>query len=143
MFHRPDARPHVTQGVEWIIDARGCDPARLADVAPLRALVAAIVRDLDLRVLGEPLWHVFPGAGGITGLCLLAESHLTVHTFPEHESLCLNLFCCRERPEWDFSRGLGELVGARDVLVRRVVRQYADTAVASQELAFAPALRSR
>jgi S-adenosylmethionine/arginine decarboxylase-like enzyme len=47
------------------------------------------------------------GAAGIsfrrrnTGLVLFAESHLAVHSFPEHGSLTLNLFCCRPG-EWNF-----------------------------------------
>jgi S-adenosylmethionine decarboxylase len=63
-------------GVEWVIDARGCDAARLTDKSILAELFDGIIRDLSLNVVGEPMWHVFPGAGGITGLCLLSESHL-------------------------------------------------------------------
>ena len=108
-----------------MVDAQGCDPARLTDLDTLKRLFDAIVSDLSLRVVGDPLWHVFPTTSGITGLCLLAESHLTVHTFPEHASLCLNLFCCRPRPEWDFAARLAEFVGAEMVQVRRAERAYA------------------
>jgi S-adenosylmethionine decarboxylase len=34
----------------------------------------------------------------VTGVWLLSESHLAIHSFPEFRSACLNLFCCRERP---------------------------------------------
>jgi S-adenosylmethionine decarboxylase len=112
-------------GVEWVVDAVGCDVGPLTSPASLGALFARIVADLDLRVVGAPLWHVFPGHAGVTGLCLLAESHLTVHTFPEHGSLCLNLFCCRPRPAWDFERQLPALIGATAVRVRRLERRYA------------------
>lgn len=113
-------------GREWIVDARGCDPAALASVAVLRTLFDRMIADLALRQVGESMWHVFPEPGGITGLCLLAESHLTVHTFPEHGALCLNLFCCTPRPEWDFADRLRESVGAERVDVRRVDRSYSD-----------------
>lgn len=112
-------------GVEWIVDARGCDATRLTDVASLAALFDGIVGELSLHVVGEPLWHVFPGAGGITGLCLLSESHLTVHTFPEHGSLCLNVFCCRPRADWDVDATVRRYAGASEVEVRRIERSYA------------------
>lgn len=116
-------------GTEWLVEAGGCDPARLCDRESLTALFDQIVRDLTLHVVGTPSWHVFPGAGGITGVYLLAESHLTIHTFPEYGSVCLNLFCCRPRAEWDFSRGLADHLGATDVTVRRVERHHVPAVV--------------
>ncbi|HYM25744.1 MAG TPA: S-adenosylmethionine decarboxylase [Vicinamibacterales bacterium] len=113
-------------GVEWVIDARGCDPAKLTDRRVLAELVDAIVGDLSLNVVGEPVWHVFPGAGGITALCLLSESHLAIHTFPEHGSLCLNVFCCRPRGEWDAESRLRNHVAATDIDVARVHRNFAE-----------------
>lgn len=112
-------------GVEWIIEAFDCDAARLGDPAALQALVDEMIHTLGLRPVAPAQWHRFPGAGGVTGLVLLAESHLALHTFPEHGSLCLNLFCCVPRPEWDWADGLARHVSARTVHVRRLARQYA------------------
>ena len=112
-------------GVEWVIDARGCDPAKLIDRSALAELFDGIVADLSLTVVGTPVWHVFPGTGGMTGLCLLSESHLAMHTFPEHASMCLNVFCCRPRGEWDIEERLRRHIGAADVEVTRVQRNYA------------------
>ena len=38
-------------------------------------------------------YHTFPN-GAVTFVILLAESHCSVHTFPEHDSLFLDLFTC-------------------------------------------------
>jgi S-adenosylmethionine decarboxylase len=111
-------------GVEWIVEAYGCAPDRLIDLATLRSLFARMVSDIDLHPCEPPLWHQFPDSGGITGVSVLSESHLTCHSFPEYGTLCLNLFCCRPRPDWDFSGQLKQLLGARQVIVRRLDRPY-------------------
>jgi len=86
-------------GVEWVVEAFGCSPEALQNRQTLRSLFDEIIAEMKLRPVSETQWHQFPHTGGITGLCLLAESHLACHTFPEHGSLCLNLFCCVPRPE--------------------------------------------
>ncbi|HZI40999.1 MAG TPA: S-adenosylmethionine decarboxylase [Gemmatimonadaceae bacterium] len=112
-------------GCEWVVDAHGCDPVLVADLATLRSLFAAVIEDLRLTPAAESVWHVFPSPGGVTGLVPLAESHLTVHTFPEHGSLCINLFCCKPRGEWPWAERLRERLGATRVHVRRLDRRYA------------------
>jgi S-adenosylmethionine decarboxylase len=111
-------------GIEWVVEAFGCSPQSLRDPVVLDRLFRKMIGELKLRPVGEAQWHKFPGTGGITGLCLLAESHLACHTFPEHGSLCLNLFCCAPRAEWDFEAALRDLFAADTVAVRRLQRPY-------------------
>jgi S-adenosylmethionine decarboxylase len=111
-------------GIEWIVEAWGCSAASLRDRHALQQLFDALIADLKLRPIGAPLWHEFSGSGGITGMYLLSESHLACHTFPEHGSLCLNLFCCVPRAEWKFDKELRDRLNASDVFVRSVHRSY-------------------
>lgn len=111
-------------GIEWVVDAQGCSAESLRDLELLRRLFEKLIQDLRLRPVGATQWHQFPGSGGITGLCLLSESHLACHTFPEYGSLCLNLFCCVPREAWDFESQLEEMFSAHSVQVRAVERSY-------------------
>ena len=122
-----------TVGTEWLIEASGCDAGRLRDVGELRAVFARAVSELGLRVVGDPLWHKFPGEGGVTGLLLLTESHLACHTYPEFGVATFNLYCCRERPAWAWDERLREMIGAREVSVRRLERATRDAQSATFE----------
>lgn len=109
-------------GKEWVVDAFGCTPARLADGETLRDLMQSVVRELALKVVGTPQWHQFGGPGGHTALFLLSESHLSLHTFPETGLATLNLYCCNPRPAWDWQAALSRTLGAQKVTVRELVR---------------------
>jgi len=90
------------QGLQLTADLRGCAARRplMTDTDALRAACLAAVDHSGLRAVGE-LFHRFapgPVAGadpvGITGVVLLAESHLAVHTWPEIEAATLDVYVC-------------------------------------------------
>ncbi len=108
-------------GTEWLIEATGCNPARLRDESLLRQLFERVVSDLGLKAI-DSIWHTFPGEGGVTGLIALTESHLACHTYPEHGTATFNLYCCRTRPEWDWESNLKNLFGAGTVVVSKIER---------------------
>ena len=111
-------------GREWVVDAYGCRPEDLKSREQLEKLFTQLIRSLELKPVAPPTWHQFADPGGVTGFVILEESHLAVHTFPEHGSLCLSLFCCKPRPEFNFVFYLGGEFGAESVRVRRIERPY-------------------
>jgi S-adenosylmethionine decarboxylase len=120
--HQSGEDPKLTTGQEWLVDASGCVPERLKNAAALAALFEELVVLLELKVVGQPQWHVFPEPGGITGLALLAESHLAIHTFPEHGFAALNVYCCRQRQRPDFEALVARHLGAKSSHVRELAR---------------------
>ena len=91
------------QGLHLTADLRGCptDRALMTDTQTLRALCLGAVGAAGLQPVGS-LFHRFeplPGGAstaplGITGVVLLAESHLAVHTWPEIASVTLDVYVC-------------------------------------------------
>ncbi len=123
----------MSGGTEWLVDAFGCDPVRLASPAALRALSDGVIAILGLRVLGAPVVHQFPPPGGVTGLYLLSESHWAWHTYPEAELATFNLYCCRARPPLDWPALLGAALGAGRVEVASVRRGLGAGAARARE----------
>ena len=78
-------------GHHLIADLEGCvgldDPQRIEQA--IRAAVgAARVTLLDLRL------HHFGAGQGVTGVALLAESHISIHSWPEHRFAAVDIFLC-------------------------------------------------
>ena len=109
-------------GVEWLIDAHGCDPSRLRSRECLAAVLDDVIAALQLRQVARPQWHEFPEPGGVTGVVLLSESHLAVHTFPEWQLATFSFFCCRPCADWPWNDRLRAQLGATDVIVQSVRR---------------------
>jgi S-adenosylmethionine decarboxylase len=112
----------MTMGALWAVDGYECDAEALRSTERIGALFADLIADAGLHAVAPPRWHVFPGAGGVTGVVLLSESHVACHTYPEHGFATLDLHCCRPGAAWDFDRRLREHLGARRVVVRSVPR---------------------
>ena len=90
-------------GLHLTADLHGCPPDLpvMTDPAALRAVCEAAVADAGLGAVAT-LFHRFEphpvlggaGPGGITGVVLLAESHLAVHTWPEQGGVTLDVHVC-------------------------------------------------
>ena len=85
----------VMQGLHLTADLRGCAPAlpAMVDAQALRACCLQAVAAAGLQPVGE-LFHRFAAPGGVTGVVLLAESHLAVHTWPELAAVTLDVYVC-------------------------------------------------
>lgn len=85
-------------GTHLLADLSGCrglDDAALVERALRQATAAAGATLLDLRL------HHFGDGQGVTGVALLAESHLSIHTWPEHGYAAVDIFLCGRRHDLD------------------------------------------
>jgi len=89
----PDAAPiSDTVGKHCILELYGCDSARLDDEAFLRDTITAAAKRAGATLLNL-ITHAFEPQG-VTGLALLAESHISIHTWPESGYAAVDVFTC-------------------------------------------------
>ena len=87
------------EGLHLTADLHDCraDRSLLVDAERLAQLCMARARSAGLTVVADR-WHSFPGQagepGGVTGMLLLAESHLAIHTWPERKAVTLDVYVC-------------------------------------------------
>ncbi|CAH1001289.1 S-adenosylmethionine decarboxylase proenzyme [Neolewinella maritima] len=107
-------------GLHVLLELYGCpeDRLRLPDDSERILLVAAAA--MGATVI-EARFHAF-SPHGVSGVVVIAESHLTVHTWPEHGYAAVDVFSCGDL---DLSAGLEVLeqeYGASRVYAERVLR---------------------
>ncbi len=82
------------QGTHLLAKWRGLQPAApLREVAALRLACLQAVAAAGLQAVREA-FHGFCEGGGVTGVVLLAESHLAVHTWPELDAVTVDVYVC-------------------------------------------------
>ena len=84
-------------GHHVLIDCYGCRGALLADLAALRGALARAAAAFGLTVIAEEFHQYLPQ--GLSGVLILAESHLAVHTWPERDFAAVDLFTCGACPD--------------------------------------------
>ena len=96
------AAPSVrhTTGLHLIGDLYGCicDSRLMLDAAYLEEFCKAQVAAAGLTSVGS-LFHSFGEGGGVTGVVVLAESHLSIHTWPESGYVTLDVYVCNYSPK--------------------------------------------
>jgi S-adenosylmethionine decarboxylase len=109
-------------GTHLLADLTGCrhlDDAVVIESALREAVAAARATLLDVR-----LHHFGPGHG-VTGVALLAESHISIHTWPEHGYAAIDIFLCGPANDLDAALGaLMQRLGATQCEERRITRGY-------------------
>lgn len=86
-------------GPHLIIDGTRCDTRKLAD----RILVEQVLNDypnaIGMTKIGGPYMFEYqapdPAYSGVSGLVVIAESHIAIHTFPELDYFTMDIFSCK------------------------------------------------
>lgn len=108
-------------GCHILAELSHCDPKALRD--------AALVKDIMVRAaleakaeIKEIALHKF-SPQGVSGVVVIAESHLSIHTWPELGYAAIDIYTCGETTEpWRACYFMAEKLGAKDTAFSEVKR---------------------
>jgi S-adenosylmethionine decarboxylase len=119
------ARPY--DGRHLLADLHGC--AGLDDIALIERALRAAAAAADATLLDLRL-HGFGPGRGVTGVALLAESHISIHSWPEHGYAALDFFLCGRRHDVEAALGaMVEALSPERVSRRTIERGYGAAAL--------------
>ena len=81
-------------GKHYLIDLRDCDPEIIKSVDPTREIVLRAAKECGATILDD-YFHQFQPIG-VSGVVLIAESHISIHTWPENGFAAADIFTCGE-----------------------------------------------
>ena len=79
-------------GRQIVAEFYACDNTRLNDVDIIRAALLEAARCAGATIVSEAFHHFSPH--GVSGAVIIAESHLSIHTWPEYGYAAVDLFTC-------------------------------------------------
>ena len=99
-----------------MVDAYEGDPKRLADVGYVRRFLEELPRLINMTVIMKPQMIDFKALDtvedGVSGFTMIAESHISIHTYPAKRYFAFDAFSCNE---FDIQKVLDFMVEYFDV----------------------------
>lgn len=89
----PASGEHVASGWHFLADFHGVAANLLSDSTALERILRTSAEAAQAHILFTH-FHQFGEHAGITGVLLLAESHISLHTWPEYGFAALDIFMC-------------------------------------------------
>ena len=109
-------------GEHYIFDLSDCNPEILMDSERSYSLFAQAVRESGLTVVDEGFYKFSPH--GFTCFLLLAESHASLHAWPEYGYCAIDIFTCAiGKDMMPLIQRLKEAFGADDFALRKLDRE--------------------
>ena len=101
-------------GLHVTIDASGCNKRKLASVTLVYDILNKLPEKIGMTKMTLPYvvkWmdKFSEGTEGVSGFMMIAESHISIHTFPDQDYVFMDIFSCKE---FEAEKAIKQLIGA-------------------------------
>lgn len=79
-------------GLHLLLELKECNPQLLDDLSYVRSSLIRAAEDVGAHIVGESFHRFTPQ--GVTGILSIAESHISIHTWPEYGYAAADIFTC-------------------------------------------------
>ncbi len=107
-------------GVHIIVDFKECDESKLKFVDDIKDVFIDAAR-LSKATILDSKFHQFDPFG-VSGIVLLAESHFSIHTYPEDKFVAFDVFTCGNMQPQKTIDELKKYFCAKDIVVHEFKR---------------------
>ncbi|HEY7536281.1 MAG TPA: adenosylmethionine decarboxylase [Thermodesulfobacteriota bacterium] len=108
-------------GRHLLAEYLGCDPKVLNDLERVKDCMLEAASYSGATVLGSSFHYFTPQ--GVSGVIVIAESHLAIHTWPEYEYAAVDIFTCGVVVDpWVAFHRLKLSLDSKECIVREIVR---------------------
>jgi S-adenosylmethionine decarboxylase len=116
---------HRPSGSHLLADFYGVDADKLTSSAIIDRLLRQGAEAAGARILHSH-FHSFGDAMGVTGVLLLAESHISIHTWPEYGFAAADIFMCGEAQPMLALQVIEQALQPQSRVVQTIARGAAD-----------------
>ncbi len=79
-------------GTHLLVELRECNPTTLNNLNDVQDVLVSAAKIAKATII-DVVFHEF-SPFGISGMVIIAESHLSIHTWPEHNYAAVDIFTC-------------------------------------------------
>lgn len=108
-------------GRHFLVEYHGCDPKILNDLEKVKKFMIEAASQSGATVLDTSFHYFSPQ--GVSGVVVIAESHLAIHTWPEYDYAAVDIFTCGTRVDpWKAFHYLKSTLDSKESSVNEIMR---------------------
>ena len=117
-------------GTHVLVELRDCDATALNDLRIVESALIDAARRISATIIGHAFHQFSPQ--GVTGVVIIAESHICIHTWPEHGYAAVDIFTCGDTSGLeDATEHIAKAFGSQDRAVVTLQRGQFDSSVSA------------
>lgn len=108
-------------GRHFLIEYHGCNPDTLDNVDLVRDIMVFAANESGATILNIYLHKFSPQ--GVSGVIVIAESHIAIHTWPEHGYAAVDIFTCGSNVDpWVAYKIMKDKLGSSESSTKEITR---------------------